>query len=140
MVQVDAMAAFATLRDAADQGRLDALCEEHGVELLGVLGSAVRKSRDPDSADPRDLDVAVRFIGAGDPVALTNALMDMTRYDGIDLVVLNDALPVLRAEALTGLGLYESTPGAWVTAQMAALAEFRDTAHLRRMNLETLAG
>lgn len=136
--QVDALNALERLRTAADDGKLDALCEEHAVDLLGVFGSAVRRHR--QGGPPGDLDVAVRFVEHGDPVALVNALIDLTGYDHVDLAVLNDALPVLRVEALTGLGLYERNEGGWAVAQMAALGEFRDTAHLRRLNLETLAG
>lgn len=55
------------------------------------------------------------------------------------MAVIDGAAPVLRARALSGLGLYESEPGVFATEQMAALAEERDTAWLRRLDLETLA-
>lgn len=139
---VDPVTALERLRAAVDDGRLDAICEQHGVDLLGVFGGAVRKWRDASAPEPHDLDIAVRFVEGtdGHSLALLNALMDVTDFDGVDLAVINDALPVLRVEALTGLGLYERTSGGWAIAQMAAIGEFRDTAHLRRLNLETLAG
>lgn len=34
--------------------------------------------------------------------------------------------------------LYERDAGAWATGQMAALAERRDTEHLRRLDLDAL--
>jgi predicted nucleotidyltransferase len=139
---VDPIAALERLRAASDDGRLDRMCEDHGVDLLGVFGSAVRRWRDSTAPAPQDLDVMVRFRQGtvGDPLALINELMDLTGFDHVDLAIINDALPVLRVEALTGLGLYEEHDGQWAVAQMAALGEFRDTAHLRRLNLETLAG
>ena len=52
--------------------------------------------------------------------------------------MIDGASPVLRAEALVGLPLYEATRGAYAVTQMAALAERRDTAHLRRLDLDAL--
>lgn len=138
----NAMTALKRLLTAADDGRLDRFCEEHSIQILGAFGSTVAHHRgraNPGAREPEDLDVAVRFSGPADPVAVVNGLMDLTDYDHVDLVVLNDALPVLRVEALLGLGLYEDRDGAWANAQIAALGEFRDTAHLRRLNLITLA-
>jgi hypothetical protein len=37
-----------------------------------------------------------------------------------------------------GIGLYERDAGDWAIGQMAALAERRDTAHLRRLDLDAL--
>lgn len=66
-------------------------------------------------------------------------LVRLTDHDGIDLAVIDDADPVLRARALSGIGLYEHEAGAFATEQMAAQAEERDTAWLRRMDLDELA-
>ena len=41
---------------------------------------------------------------------------------------------------LSGRGLYENERGAYAVAQMAALAEWRDTAWLRRLDLQRMAG
>lgn len=138
----DAMTALDRLIAAADDGRLDRFCEQHGIQLLGAFGSTVAHhlgQSGPGARGPEDLDVAVRFAGEGDPVVVINGLMDLTEFDHVDLAVLNDALPVLRVEAFLGLGLYEDRDGAWANAQIAAFGEFRDTAHLRRLNLMTLA-
>ena len=72
-------------------------------------------------------------------VALLGALIDLVRFDGIDLAVVDGAEPLLRARAFTGIGLFEHEQGLWATEQMAALAEARDTAWLRRLDLEALA-
>ncbi|MGH9213384.1 MAG: nucleotidyltransferase family protein [Acidimicrobiales bacterium] len=137
----DPMAALDRLLAATSRGEIDTICERHRVELLGVFGSAVRHHYGHNARPPRDLDVAVSFAGSHRPILeLLDDLVAITDYDGIDLAVLDGANPVLRAEALTGIGLYERTGGAWATAQMAALAERRDTAHLRRLDLQALAG
>ena len=56
----------------------------------------------------------------------------------IDILVLDRADPVARARGLTGVGLFEAEPGLWATTQMAALAEARDTDHLRELDLAAL--
>lgn len=56
--------ALSFLRDAADDGRLAALADRHGLALVTGFGSAVR---DPDGA--HDLDVAVVTTGSPDRLA-----------------------------------------------------------------------
>lgn len=136
----DPMVALDRLMAATRRGDVDVLCERHGVELLRVFGSAVRRLHDPEAPAPRDLDVAVQFTGQSHLLEVVSELVELTGYDGVDLAVLDHAESVLRSEALTGVGLSEGQPGAWATAQMAALAERRDTAHLRRLDLEALTG
>lgn len=146
----DPMAALGRLIDATERGEIDRICEQRGVELLGAFGSAVRRHRDPDAPQPHDLDVAVQFKDqqrqrakslVDDPLlGLIGDLTDITDLDQLDVAVLNNGNPVLRAAALTGIGLYERTSGGWAVAQMAALAELYDTDHLRLLDLEALAG
>ncbi|WP_236791195.1 hypothetical protein [Amycolatopsis sp. GM8] len=84
------------LRAMAATGELAQLCARHGLDLLVVHGSAV----DPEPLRPaRDLDLAFRARpGAqSDVVALTNDLLDATRFDGVDLMDLGRAGPVARA-------------------------------------------
>lgn len=123
------------LRAAAADGRLDELAERLGIGLLGVFGSAVRPGC---ATPPGDLDVAVRFRGPPRELALLDALTLLTGTERIDLLRLEAAEPVARAEAMVGVGLYESTAGAWAIEQMAALAERRDTAHLRVLDRHAL--
>jgi predicted nucleotidyltransferase len=124
---------------AADDGTLEQLCRRHGIDLLGVFGSAVRQLHDPEAPDPHDLDIAVRFTGDNDILEVVNDLTNLAGLDEVDIAVLNRGGPVIRTSALTGLMLYEEQPGAWVRAQMAAIAEWQDTAHLRRLQRELLA-
>jgi len=121
---------------AAADGSLDELCAQLGVRLLGAFGSA--RLADPSTA-PHDLDVAVSLVPGSSPLALLDALVRLTDCDTIDLTVIDDAGPVVRAEALCGVGLHEDAPGAWAVAQMAALAEKRDTEWLRELDLQALA-
>lgn len=132
----DPRTALLRLEQATADGRLDALCERHALRLVTVFGSAVR----PD-ASPHDLDVAVRFEPGrrGDLLALIDDLAVLTGSDLLDVMVLDDAGPVARERALVGcIALYESEPGAYANAQMAAMCERMDTAWLRAQDLETL--
>jgi len=142
----DATAAALRLRSAELADELDKLCRRSDIRLLGLFGSAVRP---PDSAsEPNDLDVCVSFTHTGSnrrpsPSAvlrLLAELQDLASFHEVDLVLLDGADPVLRAEALGGVGLFEASPGAWAESQIAAIAERWDTAWLRRLDLEALAG
>lgn len=129
----DAIAALGRLRSAAGDGTLDEICERHDVRLLSAFGSALTRP------DPGDLDLAVGFRGdRRDVLGLLDELTQLSGFDRLDIAVIDGAHPVLRARALSGLGLYEFAEGAFATEQMAALAEERDTAWLRRLDLETL--
>ena len=123
------------LHVAVADGRIDELCEQRRVRLLALFGSAAADTATADS----DLDVAVEWLTDGDLLELVDALTVITAFDRVDVAVLNRAGPTLRARALTGRGLYENEPGAFDVAQMAALAEWRDTAWLRRLDLERMA-
>lgn len=128
--------AVARLRVAAASGRLDALCEQHGIGVLTVFGSAARA--EPDA---RDLDVGV--LGEPgrqlDPVAVVNALSEVAEFERVDLADLDRAGPVLRERALVGcIPLYERTSGRYAAAQTAAIAERIETDAGRRLELELL--
>lgn len=131
----DARRALEKLRSAARDGRLDAICDEHHVRLLGAFGSATRD----DPTDPHDLDLAVGFKDDALLLDLIGALTDLCRYDEIDLAVIDGAEPVLRARAMVGVPLYERAPGVYANEQMAALSEYWDTAWLRSLDRQALA-
>jgi predicted nucleotidyltransferase len=126
------------LRDAATQGALVKLCHRHDLDLLVVFGSVL----DP-GADPRDLDVAVRF-GPGDHAHATLKLIDdlyrLTGSERIDLMVLNRAGPLARERALTtGEPLFQRQPGVFANAQIAAIMQRLDTDRFRAMDLELMS-
>lgn len=125
-----------TLRQAAATGRLDALCDRHGIDLLVAFGSAT------EGADvPRDLDVAVLAGRDTDLAALTADLMRLIGCSTVGVTDLRRAGPVVRARAL-GPGvvpLYERQRGVFARAQMAALAQELDTRWIRDLGLEALS-
>lgn len=129
---VAAPTALARLRTAADDGTLEQICERRGVRLLSAFGSALW------SPSPGDLDIGVSFCGEADLLGLIDDLTVLTGSDDLDVAVIDRADPVLRARALSGLGLYERVAGQFATEQMAALAEERDTRWLRQLDVETL--
>lgn len=131
---VDARTALDRLRRALDAGDLDADLERLGVRVMGAFGSAVRGGEEPN-----DLDIGVGFTGPPKLLELIDLLVATTGYDGIDVAVVEGEHPVLDAEALCGLPLYEDEAGAFATAQMAALGHRRDTARFRALDLERLA-
>jgi predicted nucleotidyltransferase len=130
--------ALAALRGAERSGELGRLADDLGLALIVVFGSAARS--EPDA---RDLDVAVaaRPGSRVDPLAVVNALVDLTRFDGVDVMDLDRAGPVARQQALVpGEPLYEFDPGAFVTEQLRASGERLSTEWMRRRSLERLAG
>jgi predicted nucleotidyltransferase len=133
-----AHAALDLLTDSAASGALATLCQEFAVDLLVVFGSALE-----EEAAPRDLDVAVRFADY-DPsrvIDFLDRLGTLTRFGGIDLLVINSAGPVVREHALVnGSPLYEARSGAYANAQIAAVMERMETDWMRRLDLELLSG
>jgi Polymerase beta, Nucleotidyltransferase len=128
--------ALARLVEAATDGRLDGLCERHRVRIMCAFGSAAQ----PGIADLRDLDLAVAFeAGDGDILALWNDLYELCGPVELDLLDLDRARPVARANGLVGVPLYERRPGELAREQTAAMLERMDTAWLRRLDLELLA-
>jgi hypothetical protein len=134
-----ARAALRVLVEAAGDGRLYELCGRLGVRVLGAFGSAVS---DPDggreAVEPSDLDIAVGFRGRPNELDLIDGLIALTGYDRIDLVDVDRANPVIRAEALTGIPLYQDAPMVSAIEQMAAIAERFDTEWLRQLDVRTL--
>lgn len=132
---VNPQEALARLEAAAEDGRLDSICDRLDVRILGAFGSAVTGDAGPDS----DLDVCVSFKSKPAILEIIDELTQITAFDHIDLTVLDGANPVIKARAVTGIGLYEDEPGRYALTQMAALGEYRDTAHLREMQLRALS-
>lgn len=131
--------ALAVLVAAAEDGRLDEICDRFGLDLVSVFGSVL----DDRVAEPSDLDVAVRFGPAveTDHVGVISALTELVGCERLDVLVLNRAGVVARSRALGpgSRGLFERERGAYALAQMAAVTEEMETAPMRRRDLELLA-
>jgi predicted nucleotidyltransferase len=131
--------ALVSLSAAAADGRLAAVCERMGIDLVSVFGSVL----DESNPEPSDLDVGVRFTNGNDPDVLgaSREFVDLVESDLVDLLVLNRASVVARSRALGpgARGLYERRTGDYARAQMAALSEEMETAWMRRRDLELLA-
>lgn len=128
---------MAALTAAAGTGRLDDLARRFGIRVLTVFGSTAR-----GEPNPRDLDVGVLFEpdAAGDVLTLLAELETLTGTE-VDLGVVDTGSPLFRDRALGhGTLIWEAKPGAFVVAAAMAAVERMDTAWLRRLNLEAMAG
>jgi predicted nucleotidyltransferase len=137
VVTADPLVGLHALQAAADSGALGELCRRYAIRLLAVFGSVLDRTR-----APRDLDVAVAFEpgGALDFIALVDELMSLTGVERLDVLDLGRAGPVARERALVGsLPLYETEPGVFARAQMAAITERMETEWLRRLDLELMS-
>lgn len=125
------------LRMDSESGALADLCDELGVDLMVLFGSAVQ---DPSTAGDVDVAYGRRHGRTTDHLHVVNALG--ARYgDHLDVLDLDRAGSVARFEALHGVDLLvQLTPGRYANAQMAAFGAFCDTQRLRDRALEVLAG
>lgn len=130
----DARGALHRLKQSTSNGALDELCAALDVDVLGAFGSATRAD-----ASARDLDIGVRFNGPNRALELIDRLVELTGFDDIDVVVITGDHPAIEAAALAGTALYERSPGRFADEQMAAFGHARDTAWLRKLDLERLA-
>ncbi len=136
-VAVSPIDAARRLRDAAVDGRLDAVAEVHGLSLVVVFGSASR-----GQPDARDLDVAIgsRAHTGLDVVAVICALMELVDSDRVDLLDLDRAGAVACQHALVpGDPLYEYRPGEFARQQMRASGQRLGTEWMRRLDLALMA-
>lgn len=130
-------AALYRLRSEARDGVLAGVCGEAGIELLVAFGSAT----DPGwPVAPRDLDLAVVMTTDTDLLRVIDALVTHLAFDRIDVMDLDRAGSVARAQALgRGELLHEQTPGTFAEHQILALVQHADTQWMRDMQLEALA-
>jgi hypothetical protein len=131
----DPREALRRLDVAATSGALATALEPFALRLLAVFGSALEEDR-----RPADLDLAVGSSVPLDLLALRTALYELTGFERMDLVDVDRANPVLRAEALCGRALLERPRGTFATEQMAAIVRRLDTRWLRELDLEAMAG
>lgn len=128
--------ALASLEAAAASGRLGRVCEEYGIDLVTLFGSAQH------GRDPQDIDVAVGFRHGAerDVLGIIGALADLVPGDHLDVMDLDRAGPVARVEALVASRiLYEADADVFTRREMQALGEYLDTAYLREALIREMA-
>lgn len=126
----------------ADRARLAAVLDREGVVAASLIGSQARGSAGPAS----DVDLAVwldRGLDDDDRAALRDALLaaaaEVLGRDDVDVVVLDEAPPLLRHRATRdGVRLVERDVDERVRRETAALLEYLDTAPLRALRARTL--
>jgi predicted nucleotidyltransferase len=127
---------------ASLQSQLEAAFAAQGVRVAYLFGSQATGRARPDS----DVDIAVLW---GDDVPrsdyfrrrleLIGAMMDLFRTNDVDVVVLNEATPLLAVEVLRhGRLLYNVDDRLRVEFQVRTVQVYRDTAFLRRLLAEEL--
>jgi hypothetical protein len=125
------------LRREARDGVLARLCQEAGIELLVAFGSATNRDW---PAPPRDLDLAVVTTSDSNLLRVIDALVTHLSFEGIDVMDLDRAGAVARAQALgRGELLYEASRGMFSERQILALVQQADTKWMRDLQLEALA-
>ena len=114
---------------------LKTLFQEYSVILAYLFGSQATGKVHGES----DIDIAV-LLGEGSPndrlaiqLKLLEGLSRVCRSDRVDLVILNEAPPLLAYEVLrNGIQLYSIDDNARVEFQVRTLRTFEDTAPLRK--------
>lgn len=134
MTKVDERAFVPAVDDAARE-RLAAALEQEGVVSALLFGSQATGN----AGSLSDVDVAVwlrpeledRERGSRQ-LALLGAASDALATDEVQVVVLNDATPLMRHRVLRdGVRLVDRDPRTRIRLEVAALLEYLDTASLR---------
>lgn len=108
-----------------------AVARRHDLRLVVVFGSAARH----ETSEASDLDLGVLgSSGAVDPTALTNAFIRELGVQGIDLVDLRRADPLLlQLAARDGRALFEAEAGEHARFCSLAARRYADTRKFRAM-------
>lgn len=138
----DVREGLARLTTAFAEGAAGSLLAHHGIDLVVLFGSARDDTPSPRAArPPGDLDLAVGHAGGLDVLALMADLYRITGLEAVDVVDLDRAGVVTRGEVFsTGRPLYQAVRGVFAERVAEALPMLWDTAWLRRLQLESLAG
>lgn len=102
------------------------------MRLAYLFGSLARG----EARSKSDADIAVLFAGSPAPESLDRLVADLEAASGrgVDLVVLNDAPPLLALEVVsTGTCLVGRDEDERVGFVARTVSRYRDTAHLRRV-------
>ena len=103
----------------------DCLAEDNNIVAAWIFGSAREGSIRPGA----DIDIGVFFarMPSIDELAdLRSALQDVLAFDEVDLVVLNEASPILRFEAISGRPVYTADLESRATFVSLTAREYED--------------
>lgn len=133
----DVREGLARLTAGLADGSVGPLLARHEIDLLVLFGSAKMGGARPSA----DLDIAVGHAGGLDVLSLIADLYDVTGLEALDVVDLNRAGIITKGEVYaTGRPLFQSPRGIFAERAAEALTMLWDTAWLRRVQLESLAG
>jgi predicted nucleotidyltransferase len=112
------------------------LVQEYGIKLLYIFGSYAKGNNNKSS----DIDIAVLLHDIYKPIDKLSLLGDLTRIfnrNDIDLVILNDASPVLRHQIIKyGKVIYEDVTETRVLFEARVLSVYMDMEPFRRTQME----
>lgn len=111
---------------------LKPLFQEKGIMLAYLFGSLVERGRG------EDVDLAV-LPEEGDLSELRQEISELLGTERLDLVNLKLASPVLRFQVIkTGILIYKKDNDIENNFEMAVLREYKDTAYMRKRQMEVL--
>lgn len=115
---------------------LQYLKEKYDIKLIYIFGSCAKGTNKKNS----DLDIAVLLGGDYAPfkkLELIGDLIEIFKRDDVDLVVLNEANPVLRHQVIKyGKIIFEESEEVRVNFEVQTLREYMDMEYFRKVQME----
>lgn len=118
------------------KSKLNMLVSLYNIKLLYVFGSYAKNKSNRKS----DLDIAILLEDGYNPTIKLNIigeLVDIFNRDDVDLVILNNANPVLKHQIIKhGIVLYEESEEIKVNFEVRVLKEYMDMEHFRKNQMK----
>jgi len=131
MIQKDLNEVISILKN-----NLNALLEKYNIKLIYIFGSYAKGKNDKNS----DLDIAVLLEKGYNPLdklSLIGDFIDIFKRNDIDLVILNDANPVLEHQVIKyGKLVYMKDEDVKVFYEVRVLKEYMDMEYFRNTQME----
>lgn len=116
--------------------KLNTIVSVYNIKLLYIFGSYAKEQNNEKS----DLDIAILLGDGYNPMSKLNIigeLIDIFNRDDIDLVILNDANPVLKHQIIKyGKVLYMDSEETKVNFEVKVLKEYMDMEHFRKTQMK----